>query len=182
MMERAHTHAHEYSHTHRGSLTHLPAQPYPQLTLSVPIHMWASQEQPGTSTHTLHMFLLPRLSSHNHAVMSRQVMFTYMYKASTYNIKFGLCTHNPCMCTHKLCRLVPACTHTGCTQTHTNAFQDTHAQEPNRRTRTTQIPRALPELVGQPLRGWSLPPAPPLSTKDTQLRTMTEGRRLRSQG
>lgn len=27
MMERAHTHAHEYSHTHRGSLAHLPAQP-----------------------------------------------------------------------------------------------------------------------------------------------------------
>lgn len=182
MMERARAHTCTRVLTHTQRPSHTPAcTTIPTAKVTVPIHMWASQEQPGTSTHTLHMFLLPRLSSHNHAVMSRQVMFTYMYKASTYNIKFGLCTHNPCMCTHKLCRLVPACTHT-CTQTHTNAFQDTRAQEPNRRTRTTQIPRALPELVGQPLRGWSLPPASPLSTKDTQLRTMTEGRRLRSQG
>ena len=55
MME--HTHAHEYSHTQRPS--HTPActciQPYPQLTLSKPIPMWSSREQPGVSTHITHV-------------------------------------------------------------------------------------------------------------------------------
>lgn len=131
--------------------------------------------------HTHHTSLIPRLSSHNHA--DAQAGYVHIHvQGFTHTILFCLCTHNPCMCTHKLCRLVPVCTHTGCTQSHTNAFQHTHAQEPNRRTRTTQIPQVLPELMGQPLSGWSLPPPLPLSTKDTQLRTMTEGRTLRSQG
>lgn len=58
-------------------------------------------------------------------------------------------------------------THTGCTQSHTNAFQDTHAQELELRKSHGPCLSSW----GSPLHGWSrLPPPPPLhkghSTQD----------------
>lgn len=167
MME--HTHAHEYSHTQRPS--HTPActctQLYPQLTLSVPIHTWPSHEQPGMSTHTAHVLTpkaLPTQSSR--------------CRAGYVHIHVPGFTHT--ILSFANAHIIHACAHTSyvglCQRAHTHRLHTIpykclpgHACAG---TRTTQIPRALPELVGQPLHGWSrLPPPPPLhkghSTQDS---------------
>lgn len=97
-----HTHMHTRTDTHRGPLTRLPASVhshthgscylYPS-TYGAHVNSQACLHAPYTCSYSHGSF-------HTIMLMPRQVMLTYMYRASHVPCKFCLCTHTPCMCTH----------------------------------------------------------------------------------
>lgn len=119
-------------------------------------------------------------SFHTIMLMPRQVMPIYMYTASHIQYKFCLCTHTPRMCTHRSYVGLCQCAHTQAAHNPIQLPPSTHMRGNQSKELCKSHRPCLRARAA--LYEWSLVPAPPPSTKDTQLRTMTEGCTLRSQG
>lgn len=170
---------HTHTDTHRGPLTRLPSPEHSHTHSSC--YLYPSAYGPHMNSQLcLSHITSSQGSFHTIMLMPRQVKLIYMYTASHIQYKFCLCTYTPRMCTRRSYVGLCQCAHTQAAHNPIQMPPSTHMRG-NQSEELCKSHRPCLRAWAA-LYGWSFVPAPPPSTKDTQLRTMTEGCTLRSQG